>query len=292
MSDRSQLMLFEVPAVALTRSVAGSCVPTSALRARARDSASGRAAGLPGGKCSGSSGDCDPFFSSLKTCLASELSALTGCSLLWKESATPAGRSWSVLSTSERRIGAIASGSSEDWCTPRAVMFPESPQVVEARRAKQRDQMFAGGKRWGSCMNLHTQTLMWQTPSASTAQAGCRSRSGKRKDELLLIGQVIASSPEDAGGARTWPTPASRDWKSDEHAPAAQARNSPCLPAAAAIAGLAGPASPSTHGKPRGSLNPAWVAQLQGAPDGWLDLPDATLCELWETATRRKQRKR
>jgi hypothetical protein len=244
MSDRSQLMLFELPAGALTRSSAASCVPTSASPGRARGSASGRAAGLRGARCSASSGDSDPFFSSLKTCLASELSALTGCSLDWKESATPAGRSWSVLSTSVRPIDGIGCGSSENWHTIHGT-------ANEANLRKQ-------------------------------GPSGCE-----------LGRQVIAaSSPADAGGAPTsWPTPASRDWKADEHAPAAQARNSPCLPAAVALAGPAAPASPSTPGKPRGSLNPAWVTQLQGAPDGWLDLGDATLCELWETATRRPARK-
>jgi len=33
-------------------------------------------------------------------------------------------------------------------------------------------------------------------------------------------------------------------------------------------------------GASAGQLNPAWVAQLQGLPDGWLDLPDATLDRL------------
>lgn len=39
----------------------------------------------------------------------------------------------------------------------------------------------------------------------------------------------------------------------------------------AVIAGPPDPANPSTPGRPRGSLNPDWVSQLMGFPDGWLD---------------------
>lgn len=42
---------------------------------------------------------------SLRTCLLSVLADMTGLRHRWKRSATPAGRSWWVLSTSARRIG-------------------------------------------------------------------------------------------------------------------------------------------------------------------------------------------
>lgn len=41
--------------------------------------------------------------SSLRTFLVSKITALTGSSLIWKESATPAGHPWWVLKLSERR---------------------------------------------------------------------------------------------------------------------------------------------------------------------------------------------
>jgi hypothetical protein len=44
--------------------------------------------------------------------------------------------------------------------------------------------------------------------------------------------------------------------------------------------------------KHRGSLNPAWVSQLMGYPDGWLDLPEETLCRLWGTRSCRKSRQK
>jgi hypothetical protein len=44
-----------------------------------------------------------------------------------------------------------------------------------------------------------------------------------------------------------------------------------CLP------GQVDPESDSTDGKPSASLrlNPAWVAQLMGFPDGWLELGES-----------------
>jgi len=49
----------------------------------------------------------------LKTALISELGALTPCSLHWRQSATPAGRSWFVLATSEPITNAPDHGSSD-----------------------------------------------------------------------------------------------------------------------------------------------------------------------------------
>lgn len=47
--------------------------------------------------------------------------------------------------------------------------------------------------------------------------------------------------------------------------------------------------NPSTSGNIRVQLNPLWVAQLMGLPDGWLDL-DETSSKRSETRTRRKSR--
>lgn len=55
----------------------------------------------------------------------------------------------------------------------------------------------------------------WQTPSAGIANAGARSRSGRRKGELLLGGQVVASQcpPEssETPSPGSWPTPQASD---------------------------------------------------------------------------------
>lgn len=53
----------------------------------------------------------------LRTALISELGALTPSSLRWRPSATPAGRLWSVLATSEPITNAPAPGSSDATST-------------------------------------------------------------------------------------------------------------------------------------------------------------------------------
>ena len=52
----------------------------------------------------------DPLGLSLRTSLALELQRLTRCSLTWSRSATPAGRSWWVLSMPERHTDGKESG--------------------------------------------------------------------------------------------------------------------------------------------------------------------------------------
>lgn len=125
-------------------------------------------------------------------------------------------------------------------------------------------------------------------------------------------------------GNSKWPTPATRDWRNDGNCPAAQARNSPGLPAAVVLAnwptptvaeagkipatanygqvglnnhpairgtptrprsaktraGLLGQGKNNTNGNSLGPLNPRWVAQLQGLPADWTDLPVDTLSRL------------
>ena len=49
------------------------------------------------------------------------------------------------------------------------------------------------------------------------------------------------------------------------------------------VAGQADPENPSTPGKPRGSLNSAWVMQLMGWPDEYAAELTRLLCEWSET---------
>jgi len=83
-----------------------------------------------------------------------------------------------------------------------------------------------------------------------------------------------------ATAAKAWPTPAARDWKDSGHEPAAQARNSPCLPASAVMSG----------NEPSGVLNPAWVELLMGYPVGWTDPDDdATGGHAWPSGRGEQQ---
>jgi hypothetical protein len=135
-------------------------------------------------------------------------------------------------------------------------------------------------------------SAMWPTP-VDTTKGGGKVRGGDRGDELLLPGAVLA-----------WASPASRDWRDGKASAETMERNSRplneqvvsgswmtpnvvdvtgrkyqrsggkeylCLP------GQVDPESDSTDGKPSASLrlNPAWVAQLMGFPDGWLELGES-----------------
>jgi hypothetical protein len=81
---------------------------TSALRVVAPDST--ETVLVSGANTDASSPRSDPVSSSLRTALLSELAALTGSSLTWKRSTTPANRSWWVLSTPELHTDGSALG--------------------------------------------------------------------------------------------------------------------------------------------------------------------------------------
>lgn len=112
-----QLPLFGITAKS-TSSAAASRVKTSARPGEAR--ALRAAARVYGERCSGLSTKSDPTGSSLRTYLLSSCEALTGCSLRWRESATPAGHWWLELGRSAHRIEGTECGSSGVYPTPAA----------------------------------------------------------------------------------------------------------------------------------------------------------------------------
>jgi hypothetical protein len=95
--------------------------------------------------------------------------------------------------------------------------------------------------------------LFWPTAQAQDYRSGkTGTRSAKRALQKwsFNLNEVVL-----------WPTPTTRDWKDSGTEPAAQQRNSPCLPASVQMQEPA-----------KGLLNPDWVSQLMGFPDGWLDV--------------------
>ena len=163
------------------------------------------------------------------------------------------------------------------WGTPRAVMSTPSQ---DRRKGNLEDHVFAAELRATptatqpgynfdahlrrkvavgmvnpKVTDLGMQVVMgaarWPTPTICG--------NDNRKGASATSGDGLATA------AKAWPTPAARDWKDSGHEPAAQVRNSPCLPASAVMA----------DGQAPGVLNPAWVDLLMGLPAGWTDL-DAT----------------
>jgi DNA (cytosine-5)-methyltransferase 1 len=132
----------------------------------------------------------------------------------------------------------------------------------------------------------------WPTPQVDSF----RSRSGKRKHEMGL-GQMARlewptptaqDAKNNAGPAQLeghatplnvaahWPTPTVQDAR-NKSKPSQCERNSPPLNIIARLGqgehdGQPGPVSLNAPGRLEGSLNPDWVAQLMGVPEGWLDV--------------------
>lgn len=82
---------------------------------------------------SDSSASADLLGAALRTSLASELAALTGCSPSWKLSATPAGRSWWVLSMPARRTGDSGCGSLLPTCRVSQGAYTRDGKTKRAR---------------------------------------------------------------------------------------------------------------------------------------------------------------
>lgn len=123
-----------------------------------------------GSSTPGSSDRFDQIGLSLRTHLASELSALTGCSLIWKNQGTPTGRSWWVLSMPARHR--YASGHS---------LLP-TPRATDADRGGRGDllQVLRGYKTTHTAMVLPTCTAS----SYGNNQGGGMGRVGPKRWSL------------------------------------------------------------------------------------------------------------
>jgi hypothetical protein len=235
---------------------------------------------------------------------------------------TPSGRLWWVLGRSGLRTGESASGS---WPTARAedkeacgahVSRGTAETLTAAARMWPTVTQPYGNNRGGGAgrvgpirPSLAGSVREWPTSTAAdgvgSGAAGYSTESGRHPGTTLT---------DAANGL--WASPASRDWRGDSHAPAAQNRHSPCLPA---HVGLVDQESPSTSGKSRdwptsqardwkgpqgraykgesmdlpatdgrGTLNSRWVVQLMGYPSDWLDVGTESLSRLWGTRSSRK----
>lgn len=196
-------------------------------------------------KLSASSANADLFGRALRTSLASELAALTGCLPRWKNLGTPAGRSWWVLGTPAHLIGANGSGSLLLTC-----------RTTDADRGGRGDliQAIRGDE------NAHFKALLLPTPLADQGRHSHRGSArtkpqGRRGADLSSI--LLA-------------TPTARDWRSGKASEATHARNSRPL-SEQLQKGAAG-----TVGRTVLLAVSEW---LMGFPPGWLaraSVPTAT----------------
>lgn len=217
----------------------------------------------------------------------------TESALIWETHDTPAGRSISRLRPwTPRRSASGFTGS--HWPTEKSATA--GPDFAKADR---------------SSTGLSLQTVIaqndkavWPAVQASTASSGSTSRSGDRKDELLLLGMMRENSDTaprstpratdgekgsanqqfgDGGGQplpaqmaqAMWAVPRAGDFRSgsSQKSHAELRDGSPMLPEQMHATAAGGPApsgSSATTKKRGGSPNPAFPCWLQGFPADWL----------------------
>lgn len=257
--------------------------PAAAPESTAPGLASGR-------RCGGSSTSADPVGSLLRMSLLSELAGQTGCSLIWKASATPQRRSWWVLTMPERPTGADAPS-----CWPTAT-------ATDAKASGSR----AGTPLASASAKAHPGTSLtdavlgyWITPTrrdykdSSGMSLLPRADGASRID--LLPRQVFALERGE------WPTPTATRYGTSNNGDPGDGREQYRMKGKPSLEGLAriseeigrpAPENSSTDGKRRGSLNARWVQQLMGFPDGWTDLGTERRSRLWATRSCRRSSRR
>ena len=292
-SERSQPHLFATDADQSTSSAAASpartsaqpdAVPASTLRGAAS-----------GGQCSALSERFAQLGCSLRTYLLFALAARTTYSLRWNRSTTPAGRSWWELGAPARLIGETGSGL---WPTARV-------RDLKGASGKASGEIQAAKGHPRSILAESVQ--QWSTPNAMDAM----DTTDMMPEEWAARNVAAKAANPNLGALQKslrsvvhWPTPRERDWKGESQ----RGTDGPmdALPNLVALTdGPPDPANLSTNGKrrewctpnvgdgrgqmdggsnsrkaakargrevPRGSLNPTWVSQLMGYPDGWLEV--------------------
>lgn len=249
-----------------------------------------------GGSGCGLFGHADPFGCSLKMSLASELAALTTCSMRWKRKVTPRGRSWWVLVMSVRRTvgtecglwpAAVANDDNKSpeahlrmkanmpggprsqitsltvmaksiWQTPsNDAPGGQTPQAHDVLTPNAERHGRYGTKHGGRNLNDQVAATQWPTPNSMDGERGAESRETK--------------AARNAGGvnlreACNWPTPLDRDHRST------CGPDNPQNSRPSEVAGRLDQDSPNTNGKPTGCLSSIWVETLMGFPPGWTDL--------------------
>lgn len=198
----------------------------------------------------------DPDGSLVRTCLRFAAHSLMRCSTTWRRSATRAGRFCWRLVTSGHRTS--ESGCSS-WPSPAARDWKNDGNAPAAQSRKSPCLPAAAAMNWPTPQAADSRKVTPQKPRPKTDR-GNRNPAGP------------GAVRQDLSDAAHWPTPTANDprnagWQR------VSGRVYPTLPGAtgAAPSGPLDQENPNTSGKPRGSLNPRWVLQLQGFPEDWLD---------------------
>lgn len=189
-------------------------------------------------------------FCSLRTSLLCALAGLTTYSLVWREKATPAGRSWWVLGRSAHRTNETGCGSLRNWPTAKVATG---------------DYCYSNGDHNRKVMNLSgavkaEHTKNWPTPNERDYKDNGPTQGNRKSPNLGTIvnrdGQPDPANASTSGKLRDWSTP-----RADERSQRNSRDKGSALSHQVKIGN-------------KGFINFGWVAQLMGYPDGWLDVSD------------------
>lgn len=183
--------------------------------------------------------------------------------------------------------GKRPSGSKAQISLAGATKYWPTPAAIDAGSGRMNKSASAGAAERPT-LGLMASKNLWPSPRASDGEKGGPNMRG-RKGDLMLPSAVQVSA---------WQTPVANDARNATAPPSQQNRHSPGLATQAAWATpKSSPSGPdyARIGRPDSGgddlatqmartegtslLNAAWVSQLQGLPDGWLDptmpVPDA-----------------
>lgn len=159
------------------------------------------------------------------------------------------------------------------WTTPQAHDAQGTPTASRHGRY--------GTKHGGRNLPDHIAAAeQWQTPSTQPERRNSYPNAPDVKRPCL---DDQAKGLLTVESVNNWNTPSAQDAKNATLPPSLRGRDS--------VVGQCLQAHTSIRGKPRGSLNPAWVGQLMGYPDGWLDISAETASKLSATRSARKSSK-
>jgi hypothetical protein len=190
---------------------------------------------------------------------------LTGFSLIWRAKDTPASRLLWALGRSEHRTSGIGSGS---WVTPTRENTKRPNNGTGDNLLMQVDKSWPTPRAEDTeqtCPHLGTPDTLtsaartqWTTPTRHDGQHGMQSEA--RATDPAHLGQCLQYDV-----LRKWPTPNQTDTKGPSQPEGRRPTCDDDLPSR--VVGQAAQENPSTLGKPRGSLNGQWVAQLMNWPE-------------------------
>jgi hypothetical protein len=188
----------------------------------------------------------------------------TECALIWRQKTTPAKRLIYRLSPSMLHSNGPGSTGSP-WPTrngEREMARRTAPSASDGTRGGTITENMTGQSL---AQQINTQRSPWPAPTVADVTGGRATRSGDRKDELLLNGLMRETAP--------WAIPTARDWRSDRSQKSSEEMyGTKGRPLSRQITETADRLGPTTTGsnapmEKRGAPNPIFACWLMGWSD-------------------------